>query len=319
MEKEIAVSVVCDAYNHENYIAQCLDGIVMQKTNFLFEVLVHDDASTDKTADIIREYERKYPDLIKPVYQTVNQYTRGGIEQFQYPRVKGKYIALCEGDDYWTDPLKLQKQYDALEAHPEVDICTHEAVQWDEQRGREGQRIAPKDDDGIIPVEDVIWGGGGFVATNSILYRAELHDNLPPFRQMSHLDYFVQIHGSLRGGMLYLKDRMSVYRYLAAGSWTVSNLKNAEKVLANLEQMKKVMHQLDLDTDGKYSKVIHDTMVNRCFRDYKAVNACRELLKPEYRPCMRKATRSERIKIYLKAYFPMLSNIKQFFRRSSLN
>ena len=115
---DILVSVVCDVYNHEPYLRQCLDGFVMQKTNFKFEVLVHDDASTDKSADIIMEYTYKYPDLFKPIIQKENQYSKGvGIWKiYQFPRVKGKYVAFCEGDDCWIDSLKLQKQVDILES-----------------------------------------------------------------------------------------------------------------------------------------------------------------------------------------------------------
>ena len=98
------VSICCITYNHAPYIRQCLDGFMMQQTNFTFEVLIHDDASTDGTADIIREYESKYPDIIKPIYQTENQYSKGVkvSATFNFPRAKGKYIAMCEGDDYWT-------------------------------------------------------------------------------------------------------------------------------------------------------------------------------------------------------------------------
>ena len=122
---DIKVSICCLAYNHEPYIRQCLDGFVMQKCNFTFEVLIHDDASKDKTASIIREYEAKYPDIIKPIYQTVNQYSIGvsATKKHNFPRSKGKYIAICEGDDYWTDPLKLQKQVDFLEANQNFSIC----------------------------------------------------------------------------------------------------------------------------------------------------------------------------------------------------
>lgn len=114
----ILVSVVCDVYNHEPYLRQCFDGFVMQKTNFKFEVLVHDDASTDKSAEIIIEYTNKYPDIFKPIIQKENQYSKGvGIwKTYQFPRVKGKYVAFCEGDDYWIDPLKLQKQVTAIES-----------------------------------------------------------------------------------------------------------------------------------------------------------------------------------------------------------
>lgn len=122
--KEPIVSIICLAYNHAQYIKSTLDGFVMQKTDFPIEVLIHDDASTDETADIIREYEKKYPAIIKPIYQKENQYSKKvpiGVT-YIYPKVKGKYIALCEGDDYWTDPLKLQKQVDFLESHPDYAL-----------------------------------------------------------------------------------------------------------------------------------------------------------------------------------------------------
>jgi glycosyltransferase involved in cell wall biosynthesis len=121
----IKVSICCLAYNHEPYIRQCLDGFVMQKCNFTYEVLIHDDASKDNTVSIIREYEVKYPDIIKPIYQTVNQHSKGvkPTFAFNFPRAQGKYIAICEGDDYWTDPYKLQKQVDFLDANPKFSIC----------------------------------------------------------------------------------------------------------------------------------------------------------------------------------------------------
>jgi glycosyltransferase involved in cell wall biosynthesis len=118
------VTINCTTYNQEPYIRQCIEGFLMQKTNFPFEVLIHDDASTDKTAEIIREYEVKYPDIIKPIFQTENQYSKKVriSSIFQYPRAKGKYIALCEGDDYWIDSLKLQKQVTLLEENEEYGL-----------------------------------------------------------------------------------------------------------------------------------------------------------------------------------------------------
>ncbi len=124
--KPIVVSISCITYNHEKYIAQCLDGFLMQTADFGIEVLIHDDASTDHTPEILREYQKRYPNIIKPIFQTENQWSRGqrGFTfKYNIPRAKGKYIALCEGDDYWTDPLKLQKQVDFLERHPRVVAC----------------------------------------------------------------------------------------------------------------------------------------------------------------------------------------------------
>ncbi len=121
------VAIKCATYNHEPYIRDALEGFVMQKTNFPFVAIVHDDASTDGTPDIIREYAAKYPDIIKPIYETENQYSKrdGSLRRIMNAAVEAsgaKYVALCEGDDYWTDPLKLQKQVDFLESHPDYSL-----------------------------------------------------------------------------------------------------------------------------------------------------------------------------------------------------
>lgn len=135
---EPLVSICCLAYNHEPYIKQCLEGFLIQKANFPFEILIHDDASTDNTQDIIREYELKYPEIIKPIYQHENQYSKGvGVTRvFQFPRARGKYIAFCEGDDYWTEPYKLQKQVDFLEANPGYSMCVGGYLKYEEESGR---------------------------------------------------------------------------------------------------------------------------------------------------------------------------------------
>ena len=131
---EIMVSICCSAYNHGKYVKKTLDSILEQKTNFKYEILLHDDASTDNTAEIIREYEEKYPDIIKPIYQTENQYSkRVAITHiYQYPRARGKYIAFCECDDYWTDENKLQKQVDFLEQNSNFIACVHKYIVVDE-------------------------------------------------------------------------------------------------------------------------------------------------------------------------------------------
>ena len=122
---EITVCIHCMTYNHEKYLSDALEGFVMQKTTFPFVAVVIDDCSTDGTADVLREYEKKYPDIIKAVYLQENYYSQHKTKQpFLEPwDSKAKYIALCEGDDYWIEPLKLQKQVDFLESHPEYSSC----------------------------------------------------------------------------------------------------------------------------------------------------------------------------------------------------
>lgn len=121
------VAIHCLVYNHKPYLRDCLEGFVMQQTNFPFVAIVHDDCSTDGSAAIIREYEAKYPDIIKPIYETENQYSKrdGSLSRIMKEAIEAtgaKYVAMCEGDDYWTDPLKLQKQVDILEADSECGL-----------------------------------------------------------------------------------------------------------------------------------------------------------------------------------------------------
>src|SRR5690554_5452407 len=118
------VSICCITYNHEHYIEDALKGFLIQETDFPFEILIHDDASTDRTAEIIREYEARYPRLIKPIYQTENKYSQGIkiSPTYNFPRAKGEYIAMCEGDDYWIDEHKIKKQYELI-SKANTDIC----------------------------------------------------------------------------------------------------------------------------------------------------------------------------------------------------
>ena len=126
MNDEIIVSIICNTYNHEKYIEQAIQGFIKQQTEFNYEILIHDDASTDNTVKIIKKYEDRYPEIIKPIYQQKNQYSIdfNNILQIQFQRAKGKYIAFCEGDDFWIDIRKLSKQVHVLNHHPELDLCS---------------------------------------------------------------------------------------------------------------------------------------------------------------------------------------------------
>ena len=143
MDKEgpVIVAINCMVYNHEQFVRQCLEGFVMQQTNFRFVAIVHDDASTDKSADIIREYAKRYPDIIYPIYETENQYSKhdGSLSKIKDEAIQSinpKYVAMCEGDDYWTDPKKLQKQVDFLEKNPEYIMCAHNYTIYEQNTGK---------------------------------------------------------------------------------------------------------------------------------------------------------------------------------------
>ena len=141
----IVVSIRCLVYNHASYLHQCLDGLVMQQADFDFEAIVHDDASTDGSAAIIREYAEKYPEIIKPIYETENQYSKGDgtLDRIMNAAIhpEARYIAVCEGDDYWTDPFKLQKQVNLLERHQDVGLVYGRARIYRQAKGKFSKNI----------------------------------------------------------------------------------------------------------------------------------------------------------------------------------
>ena len=225
MEKtnDIVVTILTLAYNHEPYIRQCLDGIVMQQTNFKFELLIHDDASTDGTANIIREYESKYPEIIKPIYQKENQYSQKvpiGVT-YLYPRAKGKYIALCEGDDYWTDPLKLQKQVDFLEANPDFVMCSHNCGKY-KQNTQIFQTGWTFNASFEYQKEYLLQGYWAFHPL-TVLFRKESLDLDVYNKYTVSVDSVLFYHLLKKGKGFFIKDEMGVYRIHDGGVWTSIN------------------------------------------------------------------------------------------------
>ena len=178
--QEPLVSICCITYNHAPYIKQCIEGFLMQQTTFPIEILIHDDCSTDGTTEIIRDYEKKYPDLIFPLYEEENQYQKGKaseIDFYNYKRARGKYIAYCEGDDYWTDPLKLQKQVDFMEANPDYSVCFHEIAIYNAMN----KLFAPsptysKDGDFDITVDHFLNGREKVAQPLSMVFRLGVYD-----------------------------------------------------------------------------------------------------------------------------------------------
>mgnify|MGYP003803865569 CR=1 FL=1 len=226
------VSICCITYNHESYIRDCLEGFIMQKTNFAFEVLIHDDASTDKTADIIRDYEAKYPEILKPIYQKENQYSKGinPGTKFLFPRARAKYIALCEGDDYWTDPYKLQKQVDFLEANQEYSMCFHKVDYVDELNDIIEFEDYNKDTKTTTTFEDLC--KSNYINTCSNLFRNnELITNWPSaLADCFPGDWVLNLLMCGKNGLIYmLEEKMASYRIHSQGIWSKQK-KDAKKL-----------------------------------------------------------------------------------------
>lgn len=220
------LTIRCMAFNHAPFIRQCLEGFVMQKTNFPFEAVVHDDASTDGTADIIREYAERYPHIIKPIFEKENLWNKGdgSLQRVMDAAMRGKYVAWCEGDDYWTDPHKLQSQVDFLESHPEFSMAFHTV------------RVVYEDDDKtehLFPEPGEVRGDvleladfklRNWAQTNSVVYRWRFREGCPTWDDLVPLgvmpaDYMMHLLHAQLGKVHFDPAVRSVYRRHKGGTW----------------------------------------------------------------------------------------------------
>lgn len=232
MNNQPKVIIKCLVYNHASYLRDCLEGFVRQKTNFPFKAIVHDDCSTDGSAAIIRKYAERYPHIIEPIYETENQYSKPGhkITHIMDAASLGRspYLAICEGDDYWIDPLKLQKQIDYMDAHPDCTltctnhlISTHNKLQTLDEIGWPHPHKTGK-----LAIKDLILAGGSYTATCTMVYRSGLDADMPyDAKFCSVWDYPLQIFAGLKGYVYYFEDVCAVYRFCHPGSWTAAQAK----------------------------------------------------------------------------------------------
>lgn len=311
------VSVICTVYNHEKYLRKCLDGFVMQKTNFKFEVIVHDDASTDTSADIIREYEKKYPDIIKPIYQTENQYSKGvKVSQSLYSLIKGKYLAFCEGDDYWCDENKLQKQFDVMESHPDCSICVH-TVENISENGITLNTFYPSDycDGNIFDCKkyiDLCWKLNRTFQTSSYFIRTSKFDyeNKPEFWENSKVgDMPMILYCVSKGNLYYIDEIMSCYRNNSIGSWTNTVSSDTSKLIASSKRMFELFKSYDKYLDYKYTNDIKRMEEKIEFKISLYENNSKESLKKKYRPFFNKLSNKEKTFVVLNAYLPHLMKL----------
>ena len=223
---EVIVTICCTAYNQEKYIAKTIESFLMQQTSFPYEIIISDDCSTDKTTEIIRSYVKKYPKIIKHIYHDKNMYSKGVIPIRDYilPLVKSKYIALCEGDDFWIDTHKLQKQVALLESQPFLSGVGHktELMKDDELTNEFMPNF--KCDKQKIEFEDFI-DFNHYMHTSSLIYRydtsnkAAIDKYLNKYPCIDFNDTFMLLVFAKFGSIGYIDQVMSVYRINDAGLW----------------------------------------------------------------------------------------------------
>lgn len=282
----IMVSIRCITYNHASYIRQCLDGFVMQKTNFRFQAIVHDDASTDGTTEIVREYAEKYPDIIIPMYEEENRWSKhdGSLFAIMLPLMKGKYWAECEGDDYWTDPLKLQKQVDILENNPNVMMVYTAFDTVDEQN----RRLCIKKYQDYINFSrsgDVfsrlLWRN--HILTLTICFRREIIDSDIYKDAPSKLDYLYFLTAAAKGDCYFIKEVTGCYRITSTGAVAT----RSDEIYKRLWDLYEYFFQLYINNKTKNISGLRNKWVLNCTLLCNTLRNRQLLMKTlKKRPCM---------------------------------
>lgn len=292
MSKPLVV-ISCLVYNHEPYLRDCLEGFVMQKTNFRFVAIVHEDCSTDGSAAIIREYAEQYPDIIKPIYEIENQWSKhdGSLDRIMNNAIDAtgaKYVAMCEGDDYWIDSYKLQKQVDFMESHPDYSICFHEVKVFNQRTQKLEKNTITPDVPGTSDIKKL--AQGNYIHTPSVIvrYEKDVNARLNLMGTIIPGDYVTWMLYAENGKIFKLEDAMAVYR-LGSGTWSggrgigndLSMLITLTKLWGLLPQVREELwgqicqfRQYMLDEDNKKSKQFEQVSNSKAYR----IGKC--LLKP---------------------------------------
>lgn len=264
---EPMVSICTTTYQHAGYIEKALDSFLMQETTFPFEILIHDDVSTDGTIEILKKYQAQYPDVVKPLFEEENQYSKGVPinETFNFPRAKGKYIALCEGDDCWLTRDKLQKQVDYMEAHPDCTFIFTNGIITDVS-GREKDRefvpyyesereyFKPEDFDLELDAMTKL----SFVPTASFLFPRAVWERIAKEygeKMCEHGDLKMRLYFTSEGYGHYLHTFSCLYRQnVPTSAFQVWRKENAEKTARRAASVVEMLNDVDARTHHRYTE-----------------------------------------------------------------
>ncbi len=283
------VSIWCITYNHERYIQDAIEGFLNQKTNFKYEIIIHDDASTDDTANIIKEYEMKYPTIIHGIYQSQNQWSENRLDLNWMMKIlrqncKGKYIAMCEGDDYWIDLNKLQIQIDYMERNAECVMSVHNAVDINYKSGSVKARSLFESERDLT-AEQVILPSCG-LPTASMVLKKEISEINDFFLEAGIGDYPLELYSLSKGTIHYFDRIMSVYRFRHKGSYEESLYLDKKTCFIHFIGLISFLEQYNRYTYRKYERYVIERVhvyVNGIIQSY--AGETRERFMKDCREC----------------------------------
>jgi len=310
----IKVSIICNTFNHEKYIEDAIKGFVNQKTNFKYEVCIHDDASNDHTKDIILKYERLYPELIYSIIQTENQYSKGvSVNTINSSRARGEYIAFCEGDDYWTDPYKLQKQVNLFEKYPDCALVLHGSYIMNARNKYAKKTWLFTNVERKLNVEEVLNSRGIIAAHNSYMYR-NIENTYPDFfRNLGVLDTMRCIYFAINHSVYYIPEIMSVYRVGIKGSWNDRVRLDQVKLVKHYQKEIQFYKELNKYTQSKYDKVIDKIIDNLNFQTAVCEKRYDDI-KRTYRDILDNQSIYQKISFYTQKILPNMFNLLRVIR-----
>lgn len=318
----IDVTICCVTFNHAKYVRKCLNSLVCQKTDFMYEILIHDDLSQDGTIEIIKEYAEKYPDIIVPYIEKENQYSKGNraiIINLMIGLARGKYIAICEGDDFWNDEYKLQKQFDLLEQNLDCVMSTHKVRTVDET-GKQIIGYIPRDYsekkviNGNWYVKHILENDRHLFHTSSMFFRKSAMEkdleNIPSFMTVAATeDRVLFLYYGSKGNIFYLPDEMSSYRSMSEGSWSSEMVKYKDKSYANDQDILNMVQGFNKYTKYKYKDSVYKYETTLQFRTLQYELNCKELCSERYEELFQTLSKKEQIYFRICSKVPFLGKI----------
>lgn len=309
------VSIRCTTYNHHLYIEDALDSFLMQETSFPFEIVIHDDASIDNTKRIIEKYFKNYPRIIRPIFEIENQYSKGNgcLNKAIIKYFRGKYVAFCEGDDYWIDNLKLQKQYDSMENNKDCFLCVHN-TEIHNSDGTISYLPIRRFNEGVIESSEFLNTMSAYnFHTSSFFFNKEkllkyYSEDLAFIKAVKVGDIPLLLYFGYIGNIYYISNLMSVYRKNNKSSWTEKHIKNKDMYVNTAKNMIDMINKFDIYTNGKYKEMRDKFIKNWEFNIFFRTNNYKKLMSKEYDRKRSTLSLARRIVIHIGYYFPRIAD-----------
>lgn len=309
--RNILVSINCITYNHEKYIAKALESFLMQKTNFDFEIIVSDDFSTDNTVEIVKRFQKKFPNKIRLIQGEKNIGARkNGMRA--HNNSLGKYVAICEGDDYWTDCNKLQKQIDYMEKNTDCSMIFHNSEKIDDKTKKSvGFMIDSNLESKKIFIKDFF--ELKFIPTASIIYKKELKDNMPKWYMEAVTGDFPFILILIANSYAYyMNDTMSVYRVGNSQSmmekWKIKS-NNLDFQINHAQGYLDILKNFNKFSDFKYDFIIKEEIKNREFEILLLKGNLKEIKSEKYKENYMKISVKNKLKTFIISINPKLFSL----------